>query len=653
MKRALIGGFSVKGLPQVGILAAFAIMLTASELFAQEAAPPGSADAVSQGNSEHQPTPTLLPFGKAALGMALLREQERNTGRNAITFPLPTCAFPGGLCGAVDRDGNVVVAPVFDWVDIFHEGRALVRSAGRYGYVDETGRVVIEPQYELAEAFAHGVAQIDVAGKSGLIDRDGHTVLEARFGYIPPFTENAFWVTEERRTFDGPPGLETFCLGRFCLAYAGPYGGASERDISAAGKWGLLDRSGRWIRPPEFSSVSSFDDKSLMWAKIDAGWGLIRPDGTWQIEPRFAAVSALFDGLAPVDQRNGRAWVNAAGEIMTDLAALGASREFAPRKRGNLYGFVDRSGAWVVEPKYDGIAPVLSFMQIPATWWLVMLGGKFGLLDDAGHEIASPQFDHWPRVCPDGSIVGLAEVKLRVLTRDGHPIEPPQGELWGWSETCDARVVKVGDKYGYVDTALRPITPPHFDEARAFSNGFAVAKFEGRYGLLRSDGSWAIEPNFDAMAEMSDPAVVLARSGRAGVIDVPHHGWAVAPNYDAVCAVSAGLIMTNRDGKRGVMDTRGTWLIQPNFTALGPWLDDGLVPAQIDGKWAMVDTAGTIVLAPKYDGPTFFSRGVNWAKSGSSWCPIDRHGQRIPSLQCQASDPMRRDFSRMFDCSIR
>src|SRR5262245_15773749 len=80
----------------------------------------------------------LTPAGKAILKDVLAG------GRHPLVdptkppvFPLATCTFRGGLCGAVRRDGTVAVPPRYDWVGAFADGRAAVRLGGLYGFVDE------------------------------------------------------------------------------------------------------------------------------------------------------------------------------------------------------------------------------------------------------------------------------------------------------------------------------------------------------------------------------------------------------------------------------------------------------------------------------------------------------------------------------------
>src|SRR5262249_11113610 len=87
--------------------------------------------------------PDLTPAGKAILESKLAFD--RPGSRNPLTFPLAMCAFPGGLCGAVRRDGSVAVPPRYDWVGPFSDNRAAVRLNGLYGFVDDDGREIVMP----------------------------------------------------------------------------------------------------------------------------------------------------------------------------------------------------------------------------------------------------------------------------------------------------------------------------------------------------------------------------------------------------------------------------------------------------------------------------------------------------------------------------
>lgn len=141
------------------------------------------------------PTPGLTPLGKLLLEEDVKRKPATGSASEAFI----TCAFPGGLCGAVGRDGKVVVAPQFDWVDDFVEERALVRLRGLYGFIDATGRVIVEPKYELARRFQRGYAQVVLGDKMGLVDREGKFVFEPAYGYIGVFGPETFKASTGRK----------------------------------------------------------------------------------------------------------------------------------------------------------------------------------------------------------------------------------------------------------------------------------------------------------------------------------------------------------------------------------------------------------------------------------------------------------------------
>jgi hypothetical protein len=349
----------------------------------------------------------LLAIRNAALAEAISVENDpsRRGTSASVAFPLPTCAFEGGLCGAINRDGSVAVAPQFDWVDKFHEGRAMVRSGGRYGYVDTTGRLVAEPQYEIAGSYWRGLAEVDVGGKSVLIDLEGRQVLGPSFARAHPFTTDVFWVLEGTRHYTGRPGIAEL-VNYVDFNVTG--------DVSADGKWGLIDRTGTWIRRPEFTAIGVFDrnDDGLVRVKADTGWGVIKPDGTWFLEPKFESLGTLADGPTPVKMGGRAGYIDRSGNFLIaptfDDARYFDQDGFAAASIGKMYGLIDRTGAWVIEPKYEWIA------HGPATFqgyiWF-REAGKWGAIDRSGQMVVRPQFSQSATICDDGWIIGRADGK--------------------------------------------------------------------------------------------------------------------------------------------------------------------------------------------------------------------------------------------------
>jgi hypothetical protein len=619
---------------------------------------------------------TLSPIASAALAEALAREKEakrrgwRHVAGPPVSFPLPLCLFERGLCGAVNRDGGIVVEPRFDFVDEFHEGRAVVRFGGRYGYVDTNGKVVTSPQYAIAGRYRLGLAEVDIGGKSALIDLGGRQVLAPRFASAIPFTRDVFWVADGTREQHKLHGREEF---------SGPAFRPTGNVLRSNAKWGLIDATGTWIREPDFRDIAGFDPENdhLMWAQAGTGWGLIRPDGSWALEPVFQNKRELSDGLAAVWRDSKLGYVDRTGRIAIPLKfdVVTGSSEFttgmpAPAKLGKLTGLIDRSGNWVTEPAYDSIYPIHGgepASDLEFRGFVARRGDKTDLLDRSGKTIingmklwpgtsvtkvtpgggisVTTTLGQYPMFCADGRIIGFVNQRPWLFDHDGSPLDLGEGQLW-WPLACEpAYVVKIGGRYSYLDQSLRPLTSEQFDAAGTFRHGLAAVQRDGKYGLIRADGTWGTEPTFDLAQPLAADTALVKSSGRAGLINVATGAWITQTPFDDGCLGEHGTVGVMQDGKAGTIDQTGAPLIEPKYDTVGfgsghvSSMGTGLVPVQSAGKWGFVDVAGNEVIPTRFDAITRFERGMSWVQSDGEWCAIDRRGNRIPGSSCQSARP--------------
>ena len=153
-------------------------------------------------------------------GVALVqKEGERfyiNKMGNRVEASLPavkeaelTAKYDGDsqLRGFVDKAGNWVIRPQFEYCGDFHEGRAWVctpESMGGIGFIDETGALVTPCDYEWAVDhqpcdFHEGLCPVMVDGSHewfGYIDRDGNRAFPGVYSYEADFSEGLAGVTE-------------------------------------------------------------------------------------------------------------------------------------------------------------------------------------------------------------------------------------------------------------------------------------------------------------------------------------------------------------------------------------------------------------------------------------------------------------------------
>jgi hypothetical protein len=645
------------------------------------------------------------PVDMTAAGKAILQSKiavndqllnDRSGSTKPLTFPLAMCTFPGGLCGAVRRDGTVAVPPRYDWVGTFSESRAAVRVGGFYGFVDEDGREVVKPQYRIVDDYKFGFAQIDVDGKSGLIDRDGRMVIAPKYGFIAAIGPDRFRVSEHRR-LGGTVGSENFSGIRSEFTPSGGvtvYGPPLEFTNMA-----VIDISGQWIEPPSASQSRGFDkdDPSIRWVQRDKLWGLARADGSWLIEPKFQQADPLMDGLARVTLNGKIGFIDRTGNFAIEPIfdkvwwfKPGFGRTSA--QRDGIIGVIDKTGAWVFQTSYQqvhlAIARGKDRSSETVVGWHFKQADRWGLLDLDGRVVLDADFDQSINHCADGRLIAYKNKEWLYFNGDGSPLQPPDGRLLDAScNSVPPYTLKIGAKLGLVDARSNPLTPVHFDAVAWAGPGVKnvkidgkwgrigpdgrwlleprfdylasgldifVASVDGKRGFMRSDGTWLIEPTFDAARRRRDnDTAFVTVSGATGVLRLTDQSWVVPPRRGDMCDIGDA-IMSQTDGKRVILSPTGETWIDVGAERIGINLDLGLLTFLKNGKWGLVDTAGQVMVEPQLDEPVYFAaslRGVAWAKRDGSWCAIDRRGRPVPGIACAGADPMGRPTGQ-FQCKV-
>jgi WG containing repeat len=599
----------------------------------------------------------LLPLGRGTLAGATASEKQLTELKQKYPlrthpksyFPMPICAFEGGRCGAVDRNGRVVVAPEFDWVSGFQEDRAIVMRGGRYGFVTNTGRVIAEPTYDRVGAFKHGFAQVILGGKMGIIDRQGRLAVEPNtYSFAAVFGDNSFWVSKERQfceamTFDklSDGGMNTFFGG---CRMNNPYpfslfditfhrtdnDGASATDVLLpAENLALVDGAGEEIRPPHFTDALLFDqgNRDLAWAKGPAAWGLLRSDGHWQVEPRFEAVRPLIEGFAAVKLNNQWGFVDRAGKLViepkfesTDFFQKG----HAAVSQGGLWGFIDKTGRWVVQPKFDQVRFLRGNLLTAARgkdWGLADVSGKWvveprfdnvyphdfetkvpkweitkdnhgGVIDENGKLLVEPILFGNVQFCDNGTIHGTVNNVPHMFAPDGKPLTPPKGELVAPHFCKGPFTYKVGGKFGFIDGNMKPLTPAKFESAVGL-----LVKLDGKFGLLNADMTWKIEPKYDELKHNGVRYSVARVDGMYGILS-PDQSWLLKPKYDALQDLGNGTALARVDGKSGMLNiaTR-KWIVPARYDAIcspsGIMIEDA-------GKRGFIDSKGKMLISAKF-----------------------------------------------------
>ena len=291
----------------------------------------------------------------------------------------PRVLFPvdvEGKYGYIDKTGQIVIEPKFNYAEDFSEGLAIFRigddETGSFGYIDTTGKIVIKPRFKGAVSFSEGVAIADDGKGKGVIDKSGKYIfrLKLKTGEAEGFSE----------------GLAATSLG-----WKDNYGDY----------YGFIDKKGKVIIPGKYHRARNFSEGLAAVEEYGKGqkrWGksgYIDKKDQWAIAPQYFNAGDFKEGLAPV----------------------------YPEK--HKCGYIDKKGSWVVQPFFETCR---SFSEGLAA---VKINNKFGYIDKKGEVIISPKFTN-----ADGFSGGLAIVnapgdddftfKLGYINRSGNYVWGPK-----------------------------------------------------------------------------------------------------------------------------------------------------------------------------------------------------------------------------------
>ncbi len=270
--------------------------------------------------------------------------------------------------GYIDRTGQLIIPPQFEWAGGFAEGRAQFKVSDKWGYIDPLGQVLIKPQFDQVGDFSAGLAWVMINHNFGYIDKTGKLVIKLQFDYAGNFAE----------------GLATVRLGD---------------------KWGYINPLGEQVIAPQFNEVSDFSE-GLAKVKIGRSYGYIDPTGKTVIQPGFIGASKFSEGLAMVTIRNKWGYLDKLGQMVIQPQFEEAddfSAGLAAVQLDKKYGYINARGELVIKPQFER---ALRFSEGLA---LVQVGDKWGYINPKGEIVIKPQFDGVDLV---GFSKGLASVNV-------------------------------------------------------------------------------------------------------------------------------------------------------------------------------------------------------------------------------------------------
>ena len=438
-------------------------------------------------------------------------------------------AYKDGKWGFINHYGYMVIAPQYDDVigNSVTSEIILVKQNDKVGYIDRTGNLICSPKfddihhYDDLEHFHNGYAAVCKYGKWGLIDKKGAYVVPPKYAWIEcgfdpdivddnwacfsTFNNKLVWIDKE-----GKVQLELDFSNRKIhsdrfhegLLAVGEVVGEEEQ-------WGFVDKTGKWVIPPQFGDAEDFENGRALVRMEKNGKtyaeGYIDKRGKWIGASPFRTIRKMSEGLMAVKKNELYGFVDetldwAIKPQFADVGDFSNNLAKAKKEAKGLYGFINKRGKWEMPPQFANVEIFSEGLAAAKK----RENGKYGYINKQGEWVISPLFSD----C-NSFENGFASVQLEfagkrgLIDKKGDFVIPPQFEWFFWHQGGNFCEVKQDGKYGLVDSRCRWILQPIY-EWIGVTDDFIITDGKGCSGVFDWKGKIIIKPKYDYVCYYGD-----------------------------------------------------------------------------------------------------------------------------------------------------
>lgn len=164
----------------------------------------------------------------------------------------------------------------------------------------------------------------------------------------------------------------------------------------------------------------------------------------------------------------------------------------------------------------------------------------------------------------------------------------------------------------------------------------AWASYDGMVGLIDVNGDFVVPPTifWDGRPFSADGLAIAQKEAKGpyGFMDTKGQ-WVVEPQFEALGRFrKTGVADAKSKGLWGLINGRGQWVVEPQFDRIDNSLDDGLALVEKNSKSGLVSVDGSWTLEPVYDlldARHGFGEGLLAANQNGKYGFVDASGQWV------------------------
>jgi hypothetical protein len=379
----------------------------------------------------------------------------------------------GNLWGYINQDGIEMIPALYEEVNYFSEGLAVVLKDGQYGYINKRGKVVIPFMWDDAEPFINHCAVVSRKGKYGLLGRNGDLLIPLEYDELTEPVEEICVVMKDNRS-----------------AY--------------------MDIRGNVITGFDFDVAEDFRNGFAIVGSDDL-YGLINHSGETVVEISYDHLSWASDDLLKASLNGKWGFINRVGQVILPLIydATGSFSEARALVALNgKCGFVNTAGDIIIPLNYRFTENMLSSAVFRNGFVLMTFKGKNTVLDSLGNRLQFSSYENTG--IPNEGFIPVQKNRKWGFADIAGRLKIPCTFQEVSTFTNSTAIGRTNNLNGIIDTTGNWMLSPDYEAVSRVSGHFILQK-HGLYGMFSRKGILIADCDYDRVEILFDRVAMLQK----------------------------------------------------------------------------------------------------------------------------------------------